>query len=112
MILYHVTFKKNVPKILYYGILPNKGKVWRNYYGVKMGKAGVVFAWDNWDRAWKWAFKQWWDFGYKPTAIIKFDVDREYVSISETMHGKEYLVSGKIYPEQIKDVFMIELEKP
>jgi hypothetical protein len=34
------------------------------------------------------------------------------VAISETMHGKEYMISGKVYPEQIRDVFMIELEKP
>jgi len=112
MVLYHVTFKKNVSKILYYGILPNKGKVWRNYFGVKMGKAGVVFAWDSWDRAYTWAFKQWWDFGFKPTAIIKCNVEKEYVSASGTVHGKEYLIAGKVYPEQIKDVFIFEWKKP
>jgi hypothetical protein len=113
MTLYHVTFQKNIPKILYHGILPNKGRVWRNYFGEKIGKGGVVFAWDNWDRAYRWAYKQWWEFRFKPTAVIQFVIGRKYVSIVPTsMYGNEYMVSGKVYPEQIRDVFVFDWRKP
>jgi hypothetical protein len=107
-----VTFKKNVPKILYHGILTEKRQIWGNRYGVMLGRADIVYAWGSWDRAWRWAYKQWWDFGYKPTAIIKFSVSKKYVNMLDTMLGKEYLVEINILPEQIRDVFMIDLEKP
>ena len=112
MILYHVTFQKNVPKILYHGLLLDKRKVWANRYGVRLGEKGVIYAWRNWDRAWKWAYKQWYDFGYRPTAIIKFDIEKKYVNIVETLYGEECLVIVKVEPEEIKDVFMFDWTMP
>lgn len=108
MTLYHVTFKKNVSKILYHGLLLDKRRVWANRYGVRLGKRGVVYAWSNWDRAYRWAYKQWWDFERKPIAIIKFVIEKRYVTIVNTVNGEECLVTVKVEPEEIKDVLVFD----
>ena len=68
---YHVTFTKHVPNIMKQGLKPLQTSNWKK--ADKEGRYnedGGVFAFADPNDAFKWAFKQNWDFK-KPVSIIK-----------------------------------------
>lgn len=107
---YHITFHKLVPKILMEGIVPQKKRIWANYAGSKLGLP-VVYAYDDYETAFRWCYKQAWDFK-KKTVILVFKEDESIMKVPDTyIFGKEFYKEGIILPENIIDVLDVGSEK-
>jgi hypothetical protein len=81
-ILYHVTFTKNVPKIIAQGLKPMQTSLWKQAAtGDRYGK-GEVYAFDHFKDALRWSAKMDWDFNQKigtgKISIVKFNDTGEW----------------------------------
>ena len=81
-ILYHVTFTKNIPKILSKGILPLQPSLWKQAASNERYGQGEIFAFDHLNDALRWAAKMDWAFNQKigsgKIAIVKFNDTGEW----------------------------------
>ena len=102
---YHVTFVNRFSKILEYGIIPGKPTIWMNRYGRRLGNKKVIYAHADYETAFRWAFKQAWDFKKQPVIISFKEYTDEMIPHVNLLGMEEYTKEGKIEPEQIVDVF-------
>ena len=88
--VYHVTFSDKVPSIKKKGLLPLQTSNWKKNDGKadRYNKEGGVFAFRDPEDAYRWAFKQNWDFD-EPVAIVKIKgKDQWHLDPSEDIHLK------------------------
>jgi len=104
--VYHVTFSDKVPSIKKKGLLPLQTSNWKKGDDSRANEEGGVFAFRDPEDAYRWAFKQNWDFK-EPVAIVKIKgKDQWDLDPSEDIHlklGKGEAVRSmeRVKPEDI-----------
>lgn len=107
---YHVTFKKNVKKILSSGLKPLQTSNWAKGDGSRYNQSGGVFAFEHPEDAWKWAFKMNWEFK-KPVSIVRikksksWDVDPSADITLQMGKGKALVSNSAIKSSDTVDAF-------
>jgi hypothetical protein len=115
MRLFHVTFKKTLPKIKKQGIRPQNFSLWTGAAGRHISEFGQVYAFSNINDAMRWAFKQQWETK-KPTVIVEFE-DKNPGRWEPDTHwqscgaeGQWLKTFGMIKPEQLVAVHVVTPE--
>lgn len=112
MKLFHVTFRKTLPKIKKQGIRPQKFSIWTGAAGQHLGEFGRVYAFSNINDAMRWAFKQQWETK-EPTVIVEFEDNNPGRWEPDThwqacaAEGQWLKTFGAIKPEQLAAVHVV-----
>lgn len=113
--VYHTTFTKNVRAIKSKGLVPLQTSNWVKTGSpkVRYNEDGGIFAFADPEDAWKWAFKQEFEFN-KPVSIIRMKKTKQWTKdpsqdIGLTMGKGDALKSIEmVKPSDIKDTFQMK----
>ena len=77
--LYHVTFTKNVPRIKKKGLIQFEPSNWvQRGTGERYNEDAGIFAFDDPEDAFRWAFKMKWDLDDKDISIVRINIGEHW----------------------------------
>lgn len=111
---YHVTFKKNVKKIMGSGLKPLQTSNWIKGSGQRYNDYGGVYAFEHPEDAYRWAFKMGWEFK-KDISIIRMKKSKQWeddpsedITLQMGGKGKAIMSKGAVPASQMVDSFDVK----